>query len=105
MDLSSKWYVQDNMTRGELTLAELLEAELLTYVVVVLDAHDLDEFTGYCFIFGKKPQGVHLIQDGIPVRFYGSSKPDKKPGSRQIFAYPYNPIDLQLDYTLYAPEA
>lgn len=97
-----QWYWESWRNRGQ-TLRDLEHAFLVAQefkkkrVLWVVDAcHEL-ELKGLQFIYGVEPE-FHFIRDGKAVRYRADD-------TWQYFIYPYNPVDLQLEYTSPAPDA
>ena len=76
----------------------LFTNESFKNLVVIVDESAEDYYKGMCFIYGNKPKAFHVIPNGCAIRFEPTTK-------QRSFAYQYNPVDLQLDYTPYVDES
>ena len=99
MGSSSEWFLFSGRSQHrELSDIELWEHRNFFRTVVVIDAVLEDYYKGLCFIYGKTPLAFHIIRDGRAIRF----EPTRE---QPLFAYQYNPGDLQLEYTPFAPSS
>lgn len=94
MGRSSDWYLRVWGMQRRMSEADLFEDPDFRIAIVVVDDHMLHALQGMCFIYGTKPRGFHPIRQGHAIRF----RPTK---DQHVFAYQYDPVSFQLEYTPY----
>lgn len=101
MDSSSEpmWWFYAGRFSKKITEESLFTSAVFAKTIVVIDRSQEDYYKGMCFLYGAKPKEFHVIENGHAVRF------DPGPDDRlRPFAYQYDPVSLQLEYTPYTPE-